>query len=508
MSLFEFQLPKTIAQALRLPTNTPKRQQIRVLKKLLRKARHTEFGQRYFFDQILMSRHPGRKFQDLVPIHDYNTIHGKWWHRTLEGVPDVCWPGQIKYFALSSGTSEAASKYIPVTKDLMKGNRIVMLKQLLSLRTYEAVSWKNVGRGFLMLGGSTDLQKGPGYYAGDLSGITAKKAPFWFSPFYKPGKKIARTRDWNMKLEEIVRQAPNWDIGFVVGVPAWIQMCLEMIIERHGLQHIHEIWPRLTFFVHGGVSFEPYRKGFEKLLGRPLVYIETYLASEGFIAYQDRENPTGMRLVTNEHIFLEFVPFDESNFDADGNILPKPECLMIHEVEEGRDYAILLSTSAGAWRYLIGDTVRFTDKSRSEIVITGRTKHFLSLVGEHLSVDNMNHAIRHAGEVMNVDINEFTVTGVGHDTLFAHHWYVACDEAVDTIRLRDLIDGKLKEVNDDYAVERQSALKDVRLDVLPQASFMEFMRLKGKIGGQHKFPRVLKGRMLEDWNTFLRTGSL
>ena len=193
MSLFEFQLPKTIAQALRLPTNTPKRQQIRVLKKLLRKARHTEFGQRYFFDQILMSRHPGRKFQDLVPIHDYNTIHGKWWHRTLEGVPDVCWPGHIKDFALSSGTSEAARKYIPVTKDLMKGNRIVMLKQLLSLRTYEAVTWKNVGRGFLMLGGSTDLQKGPGYYAGDLSGITAKKAPFWFSPFYKPGKKIART---------------------------------------------------------------------------------------------------------------------------------------------------------------------------------------------------------------------------------------------------------------------------------------------------------------------------
>jgi hypothetical protein len=352
------------------------------------------------------------------------------------------------------------------------------------------------------------VEAGPGYYAGDLSGITARKAPFWFSPFYKPGRKIARTRDWNAKLEEIVREAPNWDIGFVVGVPAWIQMCLEMIIERHGLKDIHEIWPKLSFFVHGGVSFEPYKKGFEKLLGRPLVYIETYLASEGFIAYQDREHPTGMRLVTNEHMYLEFVPFDESNFDADGNILSEPECLMIHEVEEGRDYAILLSTSAGAWRYLIGDTVRFTDKSRSEIVITGRTKHFLSLVGEHLSVDNMNHAIRHAGEVMNVDIHEFTVAGEGHDTLFAHHWYVACDDAVDAARLRDLIDGKLKELNDDYAVERQSALKEVRLDVLPQSSFMAFMRLKGKIGGQHKFPRVLKGRMLEDWNTFLRTGAL
>ena len=508
MSVFDINLPKTIARALQLPTNSPKRQQVRVLKKLLKKARLTEFGQQYFFDQILLNRHPVKKFQELVPIFDYSGIYADWWHRTLKGVPDVCWPGRIKYFALSSGTSEASSKYIPVTKDLIAGNRVVMLKHLLSLRNYGSVSWKNVGRSFLMLGGSTDLQKGPGYYAGDLSGITARQVPFWFSPFYKPGKKIAKTRDWNTKLEEIVQQAPNWDIGFVVGVPAWIQMCLEMIIERHGLKNIHEIWPRLTFFVHGGVSFEPYRKGFERMLGQPLVYIETYLASEGFIACQDRENTSSMRLVTNQHIFFEFVPFDEANFDAEGNLLKDPKTFMIHEVEEGRDYALLLSTTAGAWRYLIGDTVRFTDKERCEIVITGRTKHFLSLVGEHLSVDNMNHAIGHASETLNVEIPEYTVAGVHHDTLFAHHWYLACDDSVDKNRLRDCIDGKLKELNDDYAVERGSALKDVIVDVLPESRFMEFMRLKGKIGGQHKFPRVLKGRMLEEWRRFLETGSI
>lgn len=508
MSIFEIHLPKTIAKALKLPTNSPKRQQIRVLKKLLKKARFTEFGQQYFFDEILLNRHPGKKFQELVPIFNYNSIHEKWWHKTLKGVPDVCWPGKIKYFALSSGTSESSSKYIPVTNDLMVGNRIVMLKQFLSLRTYEGVSWKNVGKGFLMLGGSTNLQKGPGYYAGDLSGITAKKVPFWFSPFYKPGKKIARTKDWNEKLEEIVRQAPNWDIGFVVGVPAWIQMCIEMVIQRYKLNNIHEIWPRLSFFVHGGVAFEPYKKGFEKLLAKPLTYIETYLASEGFIAYQDRENSTSMRLVTNEHMFLEFIPFDEKNFDSDGNLLQNPECLMIHEVEEDKDYALLMSTSSGAWRYMIGDTIRFTDKEHCEIIITGRTKHYLSLVGEHLSVDNMNHAIQLASDDLNVVIPEFTVAGEKFENLFAHHWYVASDDHIDPDVLRRCIDEKLKVLNDDYAVERTSALKEIMLDVLPESSFMEFMRLKGKIGGQHKFPRVLKGEMLKDWQTFIRTGTL
>ena len=508
MSIFEINLPKSVSKALNLPVNSPKRQQIKVLKKLLKKARHTEFGQKYRFDEVLNNRHPGKSFQELVPVHDYNKIYKDWWHKTLEGHTDVCWPGKIKYFALSSGTSEAASKYIPITNDLMQGNRIAMIKQLLSLRTYENLPVRSLGKGWLMLGGSTDLQKGPGYYSGDLSGITAKKMPFWFSPFYKPGKKIAKTKDWNTKLDYIVNEAPNWDIGFVVGVPAWIQMCMEMIIERYQLKNIHEIWPNLAFFVHGGVSFEPYKHGFAKLLGKPLIYIETYLASEGFIAYQARQDADGMRLVTNEHIFHEFVPFEDKNFDADGNIVEKPEALMLHEVEEGKEYALLLSTSAGSWRYLIGDTVRFTNKEKCEIVITGRTKHFLSLVGEHLSVDNMNKAIQLVSEDMNISIPEYTVVGEPHGNFFAHHWYVACDDHANAEELRTKIDNALKEINDDYAVERGSALKDVYLDILPESSFMEFMKLKGKLGAQHKFPRVLKGKMLADWQQFLTTGKL
>ena len=504
MPIFEINLPKTISKALGIPQKSPKRAQQRVLKKLLRRARYTAFGQKNKFEQILLSRHPGKTFQQNVPTYNYNKIYNEWWYQTLDGKEDICWPGKIKYFALSSGTSESASKYIPITNDLLKGNKVIMIKQLLSLLTYQGISLSSIGSGMLTLGGSTDLQKGPGYYAGDLSGITAKKSPFWFQPFYKPGKKIAKEKDWNKKLVDIVEKAPQWDIGFLAGVPAWIQMCLEMVIEKYKVKNIHEIWPNLTFFVHGGVSFEPYKVGFEKLLGKPITYVETYLASEGFLAWQYKQNAKGMRLSYNQHIFFEFVPFDENNFDAEGEMVENPEALMIHEVEEDKDYALLISTNAGAWRYLIGDTVRFVDKENAEIIITGRTKHFLSIVGEHLSVDNMNKAIHLVSEEFNLSIPEYGVRGENVDSLFGHHWYVACDQSVDGIALAKAIDEKLITLNDDYAIERKSALKRIRVTVLKENVFMDFMQAKGKIGGQHKFPRVLKGDILKDWEIFIQ----
>jgi len=510
MAIIDLKLPKSIARALNLPIYNPRRQQLKVLKKLLRLARFTQFGQAFKFDEILMSRHSGKKFQQLVPTYNYSKIYEEWWHKAVEGTPDVCWPGVIKYFALSSGTSEAASKYIPITKELIRSNTITSFKQLLSLTKYQDVPKSAIGKGWLLLGGSTQLQKGATYYAGDLSGIQQKNIPFWFQGLglYKPGKKIAKEKDWAKKLEEIVDNAPNWDIGFIVGVPAWLQLCMEKIIDRYQLKNIHEIWPNLAFYIHGGVALEPYKKGFAKLLGKPVTYIETYLASEGFLAYQNRQDSIGMHLALNNNIFFEFVPFDDYNFDSEGNMVENPEVLMIHEVEENKDYSILISTNAGAWRYAIGDTVKFIDKERSEIVITGRTKHFLSLVGEHLSVDNMNKAVEMVSEELNISIPEFTVAGVPHGLFFAHHWYVATDDAVDKEVLRLRIDEKLKELNDDYEVERKHSLKDVLLTVLSENTFMEFMRSKGKVGGQHKFPRVLKGKMLEDWQKFLKSNKV
>jgi hypothetical protein len=506
MAIIDIKLPKGIARVLNLPVSDARGQQLKVLKKLLRKARFTQFGQLYKFDEILMSRHPGKKFQQLVPTYDYSKIYKDWWYKTLEGIPDVCWPGVIKYFALSSGTSDASSKYIPITKDLIRSNTVTSFRQLLSLTRYDHVPKSSIGKGWLMLGGSTQLQKGPTYYAGDLSGIQQKNIPFWFLGLglYKPGKKIAKEKDWAKKLEEVVENAPNWDIGFIVGVPAWLQLCIEKIIERYKLTNIHELWPNLAFYVHGGVALEPYKKGFEKLLGKPITYIQTYLASEGFLAYQNRQDTAGMQLALNNNIFFEFVPFDDKNFDHEGNMFEDPEAYMIHEIEENKDYAILISTNAGAWRYAIGDTVRLVDKERSEIIITGRTKHFLSLVGEHLSVDNMNKAIEMAGEELNIFIPEFTVAGVPHGNFFAHKWYIATDDKVNASKLASVIDEKLKLLNDDYEVERRHALKSVDVEVLSEEIFMNFMNARGKVGGQHKFPRVLKGKILEDWQSFLR----
>lgn len=505
MALYDIILPQSVARMLNIPESNPRRQQIRVLRKLLRTARFTQFGQEYLFDEILLSKHPGKKFQQLVPTCNYDKIFNEWWYKTLEGTPDVCWPGVINYFALSSGTSEASSKYIPVTKELIRSNVVTSTRQLLSLGRYENVPKKSIGKGWLMLGGSTQLQKGPTYFAGDLSGIQQKNIPFWFQGLglYKPGKKIAREKDWAKKLDEIVEMAPSWDIGFIVGVPAWLQLCIEKIIERYQLNHIHEMWPNLAFYVHGGVAMEPYKKGFERLMGKPITYIETYLASEGFLAYQSRQDTKGMKLVLNNNIFFEFVPFDDKNFDADGNMVANPEALMIHEIEENKDYAILISTNAGAWRYALGDTVRLINKEHNEIIITGRTKHFLSLVGEHLSVDNMNKAIEMTTEKLNISIPEFTVAGIPYGNFFAHQWYVACDEEADTALLSQQIDDCLKKLNDDYEVERKHALKAVNVKLLPTKVFMDFMEYKGKMGGQHKFPRVMKGKMLEEWNQFI-----
>src|SRR5689334_6815164 len=508
-TIIDIKIPKAIAAALRIPPNDPRRQQIRVLKKLLKKARFTEFGQRYRFDEALLSRHPGKTFQELVPVHDYNRIYEEWWKKTLDGIPDVTWPGKIKYYALSSGTSESASKYIPVTKELLRSNTINYLRQLLSLIRYEDANKRAMTKGFLMLGGATDLQKGKaGWYAGDLSGILAKKRPFWFQSFYKPGGHIAAIKDWNQKLNEIVEHAKEWDIGYIVGVPAWCQMCMEMVIENYGVSNIHEIWPNFGFFVHGGVAFEPYKKGFEKLLGKPIVYIENYLSSEGFISYKDRENARGMRLIVNNNVYMEFVPFDEKNFDSEGKMIDNPTALTISEVEEDKDYALLISTNAGAWRYLLGDTIRFVNKERIEIVITGRTKHFLSLVGEHLSVENMNKAVEVVSNEMNVSIPEFTVAGFPYQNLFAHKWYVACNDNVDPDDLIRRIDKQICILSDDYAVERSSALKEVFIQVLPEEKFLQFMSEKGKLGSQHKFPRVLKGKILDDWNKFLENGKV
>jgi hypothetical protein len=211
-----------------------------------------------------------------------------------------------------------------------------------------------------------------------------------------------------------------------------------------------------------------------------------------------------MQLVLNNGLFFEFIPFNEENFTPDGSLKDNPRALLIDEVQEGKEYAILLSTNAGAWRYLIGDTIRFTSKNKAEIVITGRTKHFISLCGEHVSVDNMNQVVAHAAENLSVSIQEFMVAGVPYNNMFAHHWYIGSDKAVDAEMVRNLLDERMKQINDDYKTERISALKEVIVEVLPLEVFHAWMDHKGKMGGQHKFPRVMKSNQLSEWQDFVR----
>ena len=478
--------------------------QKRELKKLLKKAANTSFGEHYKFNEILKHKNPVKEFQKRVPAVDYNHIFKDWWYRSLNGEAYVCWPGKVKYFALSSGTSEASSKHIPITGDMLKAIKKTSIKQILSLARYDFPN-EFFTKGIMMLGGSTHLHYNGTYFEGDLSGITAKNIPFWFEHFYKPGKRIAKERDWPTKLDEIVKKAKKWDIGVIAGVPAWWQILIEKIIAHYKVKNIHEVWPNLSIFVHGGVSFVPYAKGFEKLLGKPLTYIETYLASEGFIAYQSRPNTNHMQLVIDNGLFLEFVPFNSKNFDSEGNLLPNPEAFTISEAEAGVEYALLLSTCAGAWRYLIGDTVKITSKELYEIVITGRTKHFLNLCGEHLSQENMNMAVKMAEDQLNIDIREFTVTGIKHETMFAHKWYIGTDNDVDPTKLREAIDENLKILNDDYRIERIAAIREVIVEIHPSKVFYDWMRLKGKEGAQNKFPRVLKSEKYKDWQAYLKS---
>lgn len=480
-------------------------QQAKVLKKLMTKAQYTAFGEHYHFGRLLGSKNSVEEFQRTVQIHDYSSIYKQWWFRALRGEPYVCWPNHIKYFALSSGTSEAASKYIPVSKEMLKAIKRGSVRQILAMAHYDFPK-ELFQKGMLAIGGSTMLDFNGTHYAGDLSGITAANIPTWFQHFYKPGKTISRYKDWETKLAEIVKNAKDWDIGIIVGVPAWVQILMERIIEHYKVQTIHEIWPNLRIYVHAGVSIEPYRKSINKLTAFPLVFSDTYLASEGLIAYQERPNAEqGMRMLLDNGIFFEFVPFTEENFDGDGNIKPNAKAITIKDAELGKDYALLMSTCAGAWRYLIGDTIRFTNLEHAEIVITGRTKHYLSLCGEHLSVENMSRAIKMTADDLKIDINEFAVAGVPHGTLFAHQWYVGSNTTVPEEDIKQRLDFHLKEINDDYRVERTSALKDVYVKVLPDDAFIDFMATRGKLGSAHKFPRVLKGAILKDWEAFIST---
>jgi len=476
--------------------------QEQTLRKLLHSASQTDFGKHYKFESILRAANVVEEYQRKVPLFDYDKIHKEWWHRLLNGDKNVTWPGEIRNLALSSGTTGSSSKYIPVSKDMILSMRRAAYKQFSRLSDF-GLPASFFEKDMLLLGGCTQLEQIGRISVGDLSGILGNNVPHWVSKFYKPGVRISKEKDWNTKLDMITREAHTWDVGIITGVPAWVQILIERIINYYKVKSIHEIWPNFKIYMHGGVSFQPYKDYFRSLLGEDIIYLETYLASEGFLAYQKYNGREAMTLVMKNGIFYEFIPFNSANFSPEGELLENAMALGLSKIKENEEYAIVLSTNAGAWRYLIGDTIRFTDLSEQELVITGRIKHFLSLCGEHLSVGNMNDAISQLNKEMNLNIKEFTVFGGPVENYFSHTWWIGTDNPGDGTNIKDRLDSILCSLNDDYKTERTAALKEIKVNLISNDLFYKWMKINNKLGGSHKFPRVLSNKQIASWRSLL-----
>ncbi len=482
--------------------NDPVAAQKDILKELLTKAADTAFGKQYGFSEILASENILQAFASRVPIHDYYDIYNQWWHRQRASESDITWPGNTEYFALSSGTTGGPSKHIPVSEEMIKAIRTTGIRQILSLANFDLPA-DIYEKEILMLGSTTQLVDKGDYLEGEISGISASRIPGWFESYYKPGKDIASLNDFDARVQEIVLKAPTWDIGALSGIPSWIQLMLERVIEHHKLNTIHDIWPNLSIYATGGIAYEPYKKGFDKLLARPIIFVDTYLASEGFFAFQSRPDTRAMALVLNNGIYFEFIPFNEQNFNSEGKLVENPTVLTIADIEEEQEYALLVSTCAGAWRYMIGDTVRFTDKARSEILITGRIKHFLSVTGEQLSVENMNDAFAEVEKELGITIREFTVTAIPYEQYFAHRWYIGTDDPVEASTVREKLDTILQSLNKNYRRARERGLKQVYVELLSPSVFYQWQESNNKLGGQTKTPRVMTKEQLADWEEFI-----
>lgn len=468
----------------------PAKAQLAVLQNLLDKARLTAIGKKHNFSKILGSADPIKAFQQEVPVHDYDKMYSDWWHFLLEGHQNVTWPGGQHYFALSSGTT-STSKSIPVTDDMLDSIRRSGIQQVMSLKNFDLPA-DFFEKQIMMLGSSVSLIEKEDHQEGEISGISAANIPTWFRGYYKPGSDIASITDWDEKVLRIAQEAPTWDIGSLSGIPSWIEMMLKEVIAYNRLNTIHDIWPNLQVYTSGGVAFEPYRKSLEKLLAKPLTYIDTYLTSEGYLATQKRPDTSSMALILDNGIFFEFVPFLDKNLDDEGRVSQNATILTLEEAEENIDYVLLISTVSGAWRYMIGDTVMITDKQRSEIKITGRTKHFLNVVGEQLSVYQMNMAMQKMQKQFDIEIKEFVVSAIRKNGEYINKWFIGSNRLINDQEMAVLLDNELCDTNKNYKVARSKSLKGVEAEVIPVEKFYRWSEEYKKLGGQAKIPRVMK----------------
>jgi hypothetical protein len=431
-------------------------------------------------------------------------MRSDWWQRTEEGLADITWPGKPSYFALSSGTTGKTSKRIPVTDAMIDAIRTAGIQQVGALANFDLPT-EFFEKEIMMLGSSTDLQERDEFLEGEISGISASKIPFWFRGYYKPGEDIAKIDDWDERVATIAKRAKEWDIGALSGIPSWMELMMKEVIDYHGVKTIHDVWPNLQVYTSGGVAFQPYEKSFRQLCSKPVTVIDTYLASEGFIAFQQRPDTQAMKLVTDNGIYFEFVPFKPEYIQEDGSLAQDAPVLTLAEVETNQDYVLIMSTVSGAWRYLIGDTIAFTDVERAEIIITGRTKFFLNVVGSQLSVNKMDTALRELEDKFDIKIPEFTLAAVKVDGEFHHHWYLGTETAINEEELANALDLALQNANKNYKVARGKALKGVKVSTVSPEVFHEWSGKNKKKGGQVKMERVMGEEKFYEWEEFVKT---
>jgi len=479
--------------------------QLAVLRKLLETAKMTRFGFVHSFHEILKVPDAVTLYQKFVPITDYDTFYEEWLKESINGAKDHTWRGRIKFYALSSGTTGSPSKRIPVTIEMIRSFQKTSLRQLSILHNIELPE-SFFGASVLTVGGSTKLTRLSTHTEGDLSGILRKHTSIVATPFTKPGKRITDLPNWQARLDAILPLAPKWNIGIMAGIPSWCILLLEEIVKHYQLDNIHDIWPNFQVYVHGGVFMDPYVDRLEKICGKKVHLLDTYLASEGYFAYQMSPSHKSMKLLLNNGIFFEFIPFNSNYFDKNGRLKDVHDALTISEVEEGVDYALVISTNAGLWRYVIGDLVRFVDLEQLELVISGRIKQFLSLCGEHLSLDNINQALLTFSRNKMCSFSEFTIFADADNS--KHVWFLETCDAPDLQETAQEIDNLLCAGNDDYAYVRKYNLGAPEIHFLPPGTFYEYIASLGKSGGQTKVPRVLNKQQAEKWLKFIQDRNL
>lgn len=485
------------------PEVNPIEAQEQVLKYLLETAKDTQFGKAYQFETLIESETTAEDFAATIPYFDYNKISEEWWNKLHNGEDNVTWPGTPSYYALSSGTTGNTSKRIPVTDAMIDAIRQAGIQQVTALSNFDMPA-DFFSKEVMMLGSSTNLAEKDNHLEGEISGISASNIPFWFKGYYKPGEDIAKIDDWETRVQTIAKRAKTWDIGALSGIPSWMELMLKEVIKYHKVDHIHEIWPNLQVYTSGGVAFGPYEKSFNALLGKPITVIDTYLASEGFIAFQSRPETEAMQLVTNNGVYFEFVPFHPDYIKQDGSLVENAPSITLKDVQLDQDYVLVITTVSGTWRYLIGDTIAFTDIERAEIKITGRTKFFLNTVGSQLSVNKLDDAIQFLEEEFSTTIPEYTLCAKRFDDGFYHTWYIGSDTlTADENTIAEALDTFLKSANKNYKVARGKALEGVKVNVIAPSVFHDWNGANKKKGGQVKMERVMDEDKFKEWEEFI-----